>query len=119
MLIQISHMTHACTYSDFMLVQIFRRSYRAYSYLEIPVGITDQNDIHLFTHIPHSGYYHITMRIPRPVIINEYDTTQYVPEDTVQYCSAVAQSRSAEALNKSVVALIKSTEVLIKTCLPT
>ena len=77
-------MTHTCTYSNFMLVsishrsysnlllvQISRRSYRAYSYLEVPVGITDHNDTHLFPLIPHSGYYHITMGIPRPVLINE------------------------------------------------
>ena len=64
-------MTHTCTYSNFMLVQISRRSYKAYSYSEVPVGTIDQNDTHLFTRIPHSGYYHITMGIPRPVIINE------------------------------------------------
>ena len=64
-------MTHACTYNNFMLVQISRRSYRAYSYSEVPVGTTDQNDTHLFTCIPHLGYYHITMGIPRPVLINE------------------------------------------------
>ena len=69
-------MTHTCTYSNFTLVQISRRSYRAYSYSEVPIGTIDQNDTHLFTHLPHSGYYHITMGIPRPVIINEYDTTQ-------------------------------------------
>ena len=77
-------MTHTCTYSNFMLipisrrsynnlllVQISRRSYRAYSYSEVLVGITDQNDTHLFTLIPHSCYYHITMEIPRPVLIND------------------------------------------------
>ena len=64
-------MTHTCTYSNFMLVQISRRSYRAYSYSEIPLGIIDQNDTPLFTLIHHSGYYHINMGIPRPVIINE------------------------------------------------
>ena len=64
-------MTHTCTYSNFMLVQISRRSYRAYSYSEVPVSITDQNDTHLFTLIPHSGYYHITVGIPRPVLVNE------------------------------------------------
>ena len=67
-------MTHICNYSNFMLVQISRRSYRAYSYSEVPVGTTDQNDTHLFTRLPHSGYHHITMGILRPVIINEYDT---------------------------------------------
>ena len=46
-------------------------SYWAYSYLEVPVGTTDQNDTHLLTRIPHSDYYHITMGIPRPVLINE------------------------------------------------
>ena len=69
-------MTHTCTYSNFILVQISRRSYRAYSYSEVPVGTIDQNDTQLFTRLPHSGYYHITMGIPRPVIINEYDTAQ-------------------------------------------
>ena len=69
-------MTHTCTYSNFMLVQIFHRSYRAYSYSEVLIGTTDQNDTHLFTRLPHLGYYHITMGIPRPVIINEYDTAQ-------------------------------------------
>ena len=44
-----------------MLIRISRRSYRAYSYSDLPVGITDQNDTHLFTLIHHSGYYHITM----------------------------------------------------------
>ena len=71
MLIRISHRTHTYTYSNFMLVQISRRSNRAYSYSEVLVGITYQNDIHLFTLIRHSSYYHITMGIPRPVIINE------------------------------------------------
>ena len=46
-------------------------SYRAYSYSEIPVGITDQNDTRLFTLIHHSSYFHITMGIPRPVLINK------------------------------------------------
>ena len=64
-------MTHTCTYSNFMLVPISRRSYIAYSYSEVLVGITDQNDTHLFTLIPHSGYYHITVGLPRPVLINE------------------------------------------------
>ena len=71
MLVQITHMTHTCTYSNFMLVQISRRSYKAYSYSEVPVGITDQNNIHLFTFIPHSGYYHRTVGIRRPVLVNE------------------------------------------------
>ena len=69
-------MTHTCTYNNFMLVQISRRSYRAYSYSEVPVGTTDQNDTQLFTLIHRSGYHHITMGIPRPVIINELDTAQ-------------------------------------------
>ena len=64
-------MTHACTYSNFILVQISRRSYRAYSYSKVPVGTKYQNGTHLFTRIPHSGYYHITVGIPRPVLINE------------------------------------------------
>ena len=64
-------MTHTCTYSNFMLVQISRRSYRAYPYSEVPIGTTDQNDTHLFTLIPSSGYYYITMGIPRPVLIND------------------------------------------------
>ena len=59
-----------------MLIQISRRSYRTYSYSEVLVGITDHNDIHLFILIHHSGYYHITMGIPRPVIINESDIAQ-------------------------------------------
>ena len=71
MLIRISHRTHTCTYSNFMLVQISRRSYRTYSYSKVPVGITDQNNIHLFTLIRHLGFYYITMGIPRPVIRNE------------------------------------------------
>ena len=64
-------MTHTCTYSNFMLVQISRRSYQAYSYSKVPVGTTDKNYTPLFTRIPHSGYFHITIGIPRPVIINE------------------------------------------------
>ena len=76
MLIRTSRRTHTCTYRHFMLVQISRRSYRAYSYSELPVGITNQNDTHLFTLIHHSGKSHITMGIPRPVIINESDTAQ-------------------------------------------
>ena len=72
MLIRISLRTHTCTYSNFiLLVQVSRRSYKAYSYSEVPVGTTDQNDTHLFTLIPHPGIYHITIGIPRPVIINE------------------------------------------------
>ena len=46
-------------------------SYRAYSYSEIPVGITYQNSTHSFTLIHHSGYFHITKGIPRLVIIND------------------------------------------------
>ena len=64
-------MTDTCTYSNFMPVQISCRSYRDYSYSEVPVGTTYQNDTHLFTLIPHSDYSHITMGIPRPIIINE------------------------------------------------
>ena len=64
-------MTHAYTYSNFMLVQISRRSYRVYSYSKVLVGTTYQNDTHFFTRIPHSDYYHITMGIPRLVLINE------------------------------------------------
>ena len=52
-------------------MRVSRRSYRAYSYSEIPVGITDQNDTHSFPLIHYSGYYHITMGIPRPVLIIE------------------------------------------------
>ena len=48
-------MTDTCTYRNFMLVQISRRSYRDYSYSEVPVGTTDQNDTHFFTLIHHSG----------------------------------------------------------------
>ena len=54
-----------------MLIRISRRSYKTYSYSEILVGITNQNDTHSFTLIHHSGYFHITKGIPRPVIINE------------------------------------------------
>ena len=57
--------------TELMLIRISRRSYRTYSYSEVPVGITDQNDIHLFILILHSDYYYITMGIPRPIIINE------------------------------------------------
>ena len=57
-------------YNRLMFIRISRRSYRTYSYSEIPVGITDQNDTHLFTLIHYSGYFHITMGIPRPVLIN-------------------------------------------------
>ena len=63
-------MTYTCTYSDFMLVLISCRSYRAYSYSEVPIGITDQNVTHLFTLIPHLGYYHIIVGIPRLVLVN-------------------------------------------------
>ena len=31
-------------YRTYMFIQVSRRSYRAYSYSEIPVRITDQND---------------------------------------------------------------------------
>ena len=58
-------------YNRLMLIRISRRSYRTYSYSEIPAGITDQNDTHSFILIHHSGYFHITKGIPRPVIINE------------------------------------------------
>ena len=72
MLIRISCRSYrAYSYNILMFIRISRRSYRAYSYSEIPVGITDQNDTHLFTLIHHSGYFHITMGIPRPVLINE------------------------------------------------
>ena len=54
-----------------MFIQISRRSYRTYSYSEIPVGITDQNDAPLFTLIHDLGYYHIIKGIPRPVLVNE------------------------------------------------
>ena len=52
-----------------IFIQVSRRSYRAYSYLEIPVGITNQNDTPLFPLIHYPDYYHITMGIPRPVLI--------------------------------------------------
>ena len=81
-----------------MFIRDSRRSYRAYSYSEIPVGITDQNDTPPFPLIHYSGYYHITMGIPRPVLINKEDTAQSVSEITIQYESTVAQSRSVEAL---------------------
>ena len=73
-----------------MVIRISHRSYRAYSYAEIPVGITDQNDTPLFPLIHYSGYYHITMGIPRPVLINKEDTAQSVSEITIQYGSVVA-----------------------------
>ena len=52
-------------------MRISRRSYRASSYSEIPVGITDQNDTLSFLLIHYSGYYHISMGIPRPVLASE------------------------------------------------
>ena len=58
-------------YNRLMFIRISRRSCRTYSYSEIPIGIIDQNDAHLFTLIHHSGYFHITMGIPKLVIINE------------------------------------------------
>ena len=54
-----------------IFIRVSHRIYRAYSYSEIPVGITYQNDTHLFPLIHYSGYYHITMGIPRPVLIIE------------------------------------------------
>ena len=83
-----------------MFIRDSRRSYKPYSYAELilitysylfgspvgvteliriqkyPVGITDQNDTPLFPLIHYSGYYHISMGIPRPVLINKEDTTQ-------------------------------------------
>ena len=85
-------------YNRLIFYRDSHRSYRAYSYSEIPVGIKDQNDTPSFPLIHYSGYYHITMRIPRPVLINKEDTTQSVSEITIQYGSVVAQSRSVEAL---------------------
>ena len=58
-------------YNRLMLIRISRRSYRTYSYSKIPVGITDHNDTHSFILIHHSGHFHITKGIPRPVIIND------------------------------------------------
>ena len=52
-----------------IFIRVSRRSYRAYSYSEILVGITDQNDTPSFPLIHYSGYYHIIMGIPRPVLI--------------------------------------------------
>ena len=52
-------------------MQISSRSYRASSYSEIPVGITYHNDTPSFPLINYSGYYHITMGIPRPVLTSE------------------------------------------------
>ena len=67
-----------------MLVQISRRSYRAYTYTEVPIGTIElilvqrypwvhleQNDIHYYSLIYYSDSYHITVGIPRPVIRNE------------------------------------------------
>ena len=59
------------TYNILIFIRVSRSSYRAYSYLEIPVGITDQNDTPSFSLIHYSGYYHITMGIPRLMLINE------------------------------------------------
>ena len=56
-------------YRTYMFIQVSRRSYRAYSYAEIPVRITDQNDTPSFPLIYSSGYYHIITGIPRPVLI--------------------------------------------------
>ena len=91
-----------------IFIRVFRRSYRAYSYSEIPIGITDLNDTHSFPLIYYSGYYHITMGIPRPVLINKEDTTQSISKITIQYGSAVAQSRIARVRNRSAVALIRT-----------
>ena len=57
------------SYHGLMLIRISRRSYRAYSDSEICIGITDHNDTPSFPLIHYSGYYHITMGIPRPVLI--------------------------------------------------
>ena len=91
-----------------MFIRDSRRSYRAYSYSEIPIGITDPHDTPSFPLIHYSGYYHITMGIPRPVLINKEDTAQSVSEITIQYESVVAQSRIAGVLNRSAVALIRT-----------
>ena len=85
-------------YNRLIFIRDSHRSYRAYSYLEILVGITDQNDTPSFPLIHYSGYYHITMRILRPVLINKEDTTQSVSVITIHYGSVIAQSRSTEAL---------------------
>ena len=53
----------------YMFIQVSRRSYRAYSYSEISVRITDQNDTPSFPLIYSSGYYHIITGIPKPVLI--------------------------------------------------
>ena len=52
-------------------MRISRRSYRASSYSEIPVDITDQNDTPSFPLIHYLGHYRITMGIPRPVLTSE------------------------------------------------
>ena len=56
-------------YRTYKFIQVSRRSYKAYSYSEIPVGITDQNDTPSFPLIHYSSYYHIIMGIPRAVLI--------------------------------------------------
>ena len=56
-------------YNRLIFIRVSRRSYRAYSYSEIPESITYHNDTHLFPLIHYPGYYHITMGIPRPVLI--------------------------------------------------
>ena len=85
-----------------MFIRISRRSYRTYSYSEIPVGFTYQNDTHLFTLIHHSGYYHIIKGIPRTVLVNEISTRRYCTvlkcRSTKQECRSTNQNRSAVAL---------------------
>ena len=61
--------TSTYAYNRLIFIQVSRRSYRAYFYSEIPEGITDKNDTHLFPLIRYPGYYHITMGIPRHVLI--------------------------------------------------
>ena len=69
-------------YNKLIFIRDSHRSYRAYSYAELMlitdlclfgtlVGVTELNDTPSFPLIHYSGYYHITMGIPRPVLINE------------------------------------------------
>ena len=55
---------------DLYLYRSTRRYYRTYS-TEVPVGITEQNDVFYFYLIRYSDSYHITVGLPRPVIRNE------------------------------------------------
>ena len=57
-------------YNRLIFIQDSHRSYRAYSYSEIPVGIHIRTTPS-FPLIQYSSYYHITMGTPRLVLIIE------------------------------------------------